>query len=275
VWRWLISVILIVSILLPVLIGTQISPELQLYPSEWARTSVLLNEFPANSAMLLVFDYEPALSGELTASAAPVISTILLRGTRVALISTTPTGPALAEQFMESTQQAHLSRGTQVVNLGYLAGGPVGIQSFASDPLGTINLSVSGEPAWETPALQGVQQLSDFTAIIILTDNADSGRSWIEQTQADLGDTKMLLIISAQAEPMIRPYFDSGQVHGLVTGLVGGKAYEQSYDTPGIAREYWDSFGLSVLAVELMVAAGSVWAVVKAWQNQKKNRGEA
>ncbi len=275
VWRWLISAILIGSILLPVLTGTQISPELQLYPSEWARTGVLLNEFPTNSAMLLVFDYEPALSGELTASAAPVISTILLRGTRVALISTTPTGPALAEQFMESTQQDHLSRGTQVVNLGYLAGGPVGIQSFASDPLGTINLTMSGAPAWETLALQGVKQLSDFSAIIILTDNADSGRSWIEQTQADLGDTKLLLIISAQAEPMIRPYFDSGQVHGLVTGLVGGKTYEQSYNTPGLARDYWDSFGLSVLAVEMMVTAGSLWGVVKAWQNQKKNRGEA
>jgi len=36
------------------------------------------------------------------------------------------------------------------------------------------------------------------------------------------------MVISAQAEPMIRPYFDSGQIKGLVSGLSDAKIYEQS-----------------------------------------------
>ncbi len=87
---------------------------------------------------------------------------------------------------------------------------------------------MDGQPAWGTGPLQGIQNLSDFAAVIILTDNADTGRNWIEQAGPRLGSTPMVMIISAQAEPMIRPYFDSGQLKGLVSGLSDAKIYEQT-----------------------------------------------
>ncbi len=274
-WRLVISIILIAATLLPLVTGQQFTPDLKGYPSEWSNTSILLDQFPANAPMLAVFDYDPAFSGELTASAATVIDRVLFLGTRLTLVSTTPTGPALAEQFLESTQAYHLETGLQYTNLGYLAGGPTGILSFATDPVATAQLTVDGDPAWETPALQGVTQLSDFAALIILTDNADTGRTWIEQTRSSIGNTPILMIISAQAEPMIRPYYDSGQIQGLVTGLVGGKAYEKNYATPGLARRYWDSFGLGTLAAVVMVAAGSAWGMIMAWRTRKKAGEEA
>lgn len=270
VWRWIISIILIAAVLLPLVSGRQFTPDMNLLPSEWSNTSTVLNEFPADAPILLVFDYDPALSGELEASAAPVIDHVLFLGARLALVSTAPTGPALAEQFLESTQPYHLETGLQYTNLGYLAGGPAGILSFATNPVAAARLTVDGDPAWETPALQGVSKLSDFAAVIILTDNADNGRIWIEQTRTFIGGTPLLMIISAQAEPMIRPYYDSGQIQGMVTGLVGGKTYEQSYAAPGLARRYWDSFGLGALAAEIMIAVGSVLGAIMAWRARKK-----
>ena len=91
---------------------------------------------------------------------------------------------------------------------------------------------MDGQQAWQLPPLQGVQKLSDFAAILILTDNADSGRAWIEQTGSAIGNTPLLMVISAQAEPMLLPYYDSGQIKGLVTGLAGGEAYAQAYIRP-------------------------------------------
>jgi hypothetical protein len=274
-WRLAISFVLVLAVLLPLVVGKQFTPDMKLYPSEWEKTSMLLNEFRADAPILLVFDYDPALSGELEASAAPVIDHILYRGNRLALVSTSPTGPALAERFLASTQSYHLQTGLEYTNLGYLAGGPAGILSFATDPVTAASLTVGGEPAWETAALLGVSRLSDFGAIIVLTDNADTGRIWIEQTRATIGDTPLLMIISAQAEPMIRPYFDSGQIQGMVTGLMGGKAYEQSYAVPGLARRYWDSFGLGMLAAVIMIAAGGAWSAVNAWRSRRKGGEEA
>jgi hypothetical protein len=219
----------------------------------------------------------------LEVSAAPVVDHILSRGTRLAVVSTIPTGPAMAEQFLDATQSYHLKTGLQVTNLGYLAGGPAGILSFAIDPVMAVALTVGGDPAWETSALEGVSRLEDFSALIILTDNADTGRAWIEQARAAIDhgtptdfsdDTPILMILSAQAEPLIRPYFDSGQIQGLVTGMAGGKAYEQSYSIPGLARRYWDSFGLGTLAAEIMIATGCAWGVIKAWRGRKNTGGK-
>ena len=156
---------------------------------------------------------------------------LLSKGTPLALISTSPTGPALAEHFLQTTSLVDVHQyqsGQQYVNLGYLAGGSSGMLYLTGSLTAAMPVDVNGKPAWNSGPLQGIQGLSNFAAVIILTDNADTGRNWIEQVGPHLGKTPMLMVISTQAEPMIRPYFDSGQIKGLVSGLPDAKIYEQS-----------------------------------------------
>ncbi len=270
VLRWILSIILIGAVLLPLLSGGTYTPEMGLFPQEWGETNQLLREIPGRSTLLVVLDYDPALAGELEAAAAPVIKNLLSRDAHLVLISTTPVGPALGERLLVASQPVSSPAAKAYTNLGYLAGGQAGIQFLASDPRKAVQATTDGGPAWDTPALAGIQRLSDFGALIILTDNADTGRAWIEQTSSAIGDTPLLMIISAQAEPLIRPYFDSGQVGGLITGLMGGKTYEQTYATPGTARRYWDAFGSGLMAAVILVAAGSLWSAGKSLNNRRK-----
>jgi hypothetical protein len=133
-------------------------------------------------------------------------------------------------------------------------------------PIQAAPFSVDGQPAWQQAALQGIQSLADFAAILILSDNADDGRVWIEQTGSTNSRIPILMVISAQAEPMILPYYDSGQIKGLVTGLAGGEAYEQAFLPPeeqtGLAQRYWNSFSLGTLVIELFILAGVLWSLV-------------
>jgi len=269
IWRWIISVLLIVSALLPLVLGGFLSPDLTLFPSEWEQTHVLLDSFPENAAVLIVFDYGPAFFSELQVAAAPVVDRLLYRGARLALISTSPSGPALANQFLNSTQASHLQVGAQIVNLGYLPGGSSGVYYFASAPREAAPVAVDGSNPWESAVLSDVYQLSDFDALVVITENADTARAWVEQTQSHLGDTPVFLIVSAQAEPMVRPYYDSGQVDGLVTGLVGGKTYEQTFGTSGLARLYWDSLGMGVLAALLLILVGGAQMAILALREKK------
>jgi hypothetical protein len=71
----------------------------------------------------------------------------------------------------------------------------------------------------------------------------------------------MMVAISAQAEPMIRPYYDSGQIKGLVTGLAGGKAYEQVLQLPALGQRYWSAFSVGILAGEIIITIGAAWSV--------------
>ncbi|MBU2610101.1 MAG: hypothetical protein KJ606_04030, partial [Chloroflexi bacterium] len=217
--RWVIALVLILAASLPIVTGIQAVPG-AIYPAESGPTRELINGLGTNSPVLVVFDYEPALSGELEAAAAPVIDHLLFKAPRLAIISTSPTGPILAERFLKTTQASHRvgaarsyqrsdpvdQRGQGYVNLGYLAGGPAGVLGFAQNPPVTAANSFEGTPAWGMPPLQGVQNLGDFAALIILTDNADTGRIWIEQAGPYLKNSPLLMVISAQAEPMLRPY---------------------------------------------------------------------
>jgi hypothetical protein len=110
--------------------------------------------------------------------------------------------------------------------------------------------------------------------VIVLTDNADTARIWVEQTGAILGQTPLLMAISAQAEPMIRPYYDSQQIKGLVTGLAGGKAYEQALQLSGLGQLYWDSYSLGLFVAECIIIFGSLWSLISVWRNRKSAHEE-
>ncbi len=69
------------------------------------------------------------------------------------------------------------------------------------------------------------------------------------------------MVISAQAEPLVRPYFEATprQVQGLVTSLPGGAAYGPSSAGSRIARTYWDSFSLGLVVVEVLLVIGGIY----------------
>jgi hypothetical protein len=264
-WRWLIALLLLLAVGLPFAGGTQIAPVTLLSSSDQGASFKIIDGLPQNIPVLMAFDYDPALSGELEAVAAPLVDHLLSKGTPLALTSTSPTGPALAEHFLQTAplvREHQNPGGVQVVNLGYLAGGPAGMLYLANALTDAIPVSVDGNSAWTTGPLQGIQSLSNFAAVIILTDNADNGRNWIEQAGSRLGNTPMLMIISAQAEPMIQPYFDSGQLKGLISGMADATIYEQAFNRPGLASHYWNSFSVGMLVAELLIAAGAILSVV-------------
>lgn len=275
VLRWVISLLVILSVAVPAFSGFQKTPGLSTTPPEILATSQVIFGLPHASPVLLVFDYEPAYSGELEATAAPLVSNLFLTGARVAILSTSPTGPALAEYFLKNTQgQVAFQGNQQSTNLGYLAGGASGVLSFATNPSQTLPNALDGSQPWQTPLLQDVHTLADFAAVIILTDNSDTARIWVEQAGPLLGGKPMLMAISAQAEPMIRPYYESNQIKGLVTGLSGGKAYEQALQLPGLAARYWDSFSMGLFIAELIIILASLWSIFSILRDHKPAQKE-
>ena len=81
----------------------------------------------------------------------------------------------------------------------------------------------------------------------------------------------LIVVASAQAEPLVRPYFDAanGQVAALVPGLLGGAAYESFLQREGPARDAWDAVGISsALALVLILGVGS-YNLYLAWNERE------
>ena len=268
--RWGIALVLLIAILWPIITTSQQMP-FPVYDEGSAEVNRLINELPDNARVLVGFDFEPGLAAELDTAAAPVIDHLMGEGALLTLISTSPTGPILAERFMQFTlSDQEFIRGLEYVNLGYIPGGAAGLLSFIESPQRTMPYSIDGFPVWETetgsalPALEGINKIADYSMVILLVDDPDTARIWIEQLGTKITDPQLLtsfvLITSAQLEPVVRPYYESfpQPVNGLVVGLRGGAAYARLIGGDHIPGEYWDAFGMGTFVAALLLLVGSL-----------------
>lgn len=258
--RWSIAFILLAVTLFTSFMGTQIFSTPVGVPNELRYAVAAAQAIPENSPVLVAVDYEPSRAGEMEAAAAPLFDNmLLLKHPRLTFVASNESGAILAERFITGPLAVHnYQSGVTYLNLGYLSGGQMGIRAFAQSPASAAPLNINSQSAWALPPLQGVTALNQFAAIILITDDADAARSWVEQTQGARGATPIIVVSSAQSAPMIQPYYDSGQVVGMVSGLYGGVIFEQQYNNgrPGMARNYWDAYSIGMLLAMIFVVGG-------------------
>jgi hypothetical protein len=207
--------------------------------------------------------------------AAPLLDQmILLRHPRLTLLSTSPTGATLAENLFKGPLLVHnYQTGVHYVNLGYLPGGLSGVRAFAQNPSTVSPFAFNGVPAWGSPPLQGVNGFVDFSAIIVFTDTAETGKIWIEQAGPLRGAAPMVIAASAQTGPLLHPYFQSGQINGLFTGLYDSAIIEQiNAGRPGTARRYWDAYNLGLLLAVFIIVGGSLFSLVMGMRERAEAR---
>jgi hypothetical protein len=79
-----------------------------------------------------------------------------------------------------------------------------------------------------------------------------------------LDDTPLLMVVSAQVEPLVRPYYEANpqQVDGLVAGLSAGVSYESAMQRPGMARRFWDAFSFGLPTAVILILIGSLVSIV-------------
>jgi hypothetical protein len=268
--RLVIAGIMLVALLIPLLSGIQVFPTPSSAPQEVLDAQNSLASLQDNALVLVVADYSPALSGEMQAASSAALRELMKKGARLAIISTTTTGQALVDQLLttlapvsdESTQVYR--SGDKIVRLGYLPGGASALAAFVADPRTAAPFSIDSEFAWELPALKGVTGISDFSRVLLLTSDANSGQAWIEQVQPKLGEGSSILVIAgAQAAPALRPYVNARQVGGMIAGISGGAAFEAQTGQPGVGWMYWDAFQFGTWAAVLIMIVGAVAVSVR------------
>lgn len=277
IMRIVFGTLLILLMLFPLTSGTEILPLPQTLPAEIQNLETLSIGAPLDRPILVAFDYEPGLSGELEAATRTLFDQWMDRGIPLALVSTSPLGTGLGERQVAYLQskfpfQHTYVPGTNYVNLGYIAGGTAGLANFALLPRQTIRMAFDNRAIWElfnfnvsdpwlSPVMRPIAGLGDFYMTVLLTDNPETARNWIEQVEPVLRRNSLVIIASAQAEPFIRPYFQNPdpsqrQVEGLLVGLRGGAALEQNQGQRGPARLYWDAFGIGLLVAVILIIMG-------------------
>lgn len=273
IWQILVSLLLMLILLGKIVFSNiNLTPLPTVYPSGVMATRNYLLSLPENSLVLLVAEFEPSLSGELKLASQPVLEQLMLKQIRIAIVSTQPNGDVLAMNILAEAQSRHpdYSMDEKIVDLGYLAGGAIGLQNFASLPA----FSFQNTLALNSPVLAGGLDWKNFGGIVILTDGIENARLWIEQVLPFTGNIPAIMVASAQAAPVVSPYVDSGQIKGLITGIEGGVLLSQQLNLPGTAKAFSDPYQIGILFLVVFIILGGIIQAISARRPEKPEKQE-
>lgn len=286
IMRVAIALVLYAVVFIPVFsqINVVSMPEAADMPVESQAVFAAIESVSSGAPVLIAFEYQPGFSGEMNAAAAAMIDHLLDKGALPALIASQPIGPGLGEYFLQSTQSGQPAIDNHsYVNLGYVSGGSAALLNFATNPRTAVPLpQEGGGSGWDQAPLQSVQSIRDFALVVVLTDDPDRARAWVEQVQPHLVDpndpantTPMLMVVSAQAEPMVLPYYQSSpqQVNGLISGTSGGAFYEVQTNTQGPATAYWNSYNAGLVTAILIILIGGTINLGRSLLTNRKGSG--
>jgi hypothetical protein len=285
--RWVVSLILLLALILPGSFERLGFPGFSLpavVPREMQSLLSTVDQLPVDKPTLVVFDFTPGYSGELDTVASAMLKHVLNRNVPIVTISTHPSGPPLAERLLrEVSAETPLINGAQYLHLGYLSGGPTAVQLFSISPRDALLTGfllpegLDRASVWQSPLVSSVSRLSDFGAVIVITAGTETARNWAEQTHPWIGESPLLMILSAGAEPLVRPYFEAAdpRVDGILTGLPSALAYQQMNGQPLTAETRWNAFGSIMFAVELIIIAGALYGgFTWVWSRRQQGQGE-
>lgn len=96
---------------------------------------------------------------------------------------------------------------------------------------------------------------------------AEDVQYWLEQV-APVNQAPVVAVTAAAADPMLRPYLDSGQLAGLVSGFDGGYHYAElmaDAPEPGYVqamRQQVAGQNYGILAILAIIALGNLAALL-------------
>jgi hypothetical protein len=222
----------------------------------------------SGAPVLIAFDYEAGFSGEMNIAITNVITQLMNKSAYLTLVATTPSGPALAESTIKGVYSSLVGNNgsySNYANLGYVPGGTMGLVGLATSPKSLLPYSLNSDNVWAGAPLNSISSIEDFDAVIVLTNDPDTARTWIEQVgpQLQTAATPLLIVTSSQAEPLILPYYKAvpSQVQGMIAGLASGVAYGR---TVGNIQQngVWDAYSMGVTVSILIILVGSIAGVV-------------
>lgn len=272
--RFIVTILVLLAVILPILLPgfSVIVPVL--FPTEVVNTLGTIQALSADKPVLVAAHFEAGLAGEIDWTAQPVLKQLVSRGIPLALTSTNVQGFTVLQDMVAQAigNDPVYSMDVNVMNLGYLPGGSIGMGALVNDPLKTLPFTTDLQPVGESAVFGTLNSLSDLGALIILTDNPEFARIWVEQVDGGNAGLPILAVVSSQAAPLVQPYFASGQINGYISGMSGALFYEMLTMRAGSATARFNSYQLSLLLVAVLIFAGGTVSLILASPHSAKKK---
>jgi hypothetical protein len=195
------------------------------------------------ASLLFILDFQPGYFNEMMQVSKPVLSKMIGKEINISILSTNPSGELLFERQLADISETELI----ITNLGYLPMGSLAAFGLSNHPEGETL------PFPESPVLL---QTTEYDGVLILSDQAEDVQIWVEQLTALEPDTQIFLLLTAQAEPLSLPYWESGQVNGMIADVVEAAAFESEVSGKAVSHSGIRAYQLGIGLMIVMLLLG-------------------
>ena len=240
---------------------------LQISPMTEAVFKIIEKLDPTRDTVLLSFDYSPGTGLDAHVVPVAIVEHLVARRIKWVAVSFAPEGPLMCDRLIAGSglEKRGLRYGIDFVNLGYMAGDENAVRLFALDCT-IIPTDTRGNKTVDLPIMLGKKTVKDFG--FVMQFNAGGPEIWVRQVVDPMKIVYALGTVTVSV-PSALPYYDSGQIKGLLGGLRASAEYELLNGKPGQGASMMDAQSMAHLLILGFIALGNI----AYFASKKKNTG--
>jgi hypothetical protein len=219
----------------------------------------------AGDVVYVSVDVEPASTPELEPYFRALMLQLKRKGVRMVFGCLWYTAPPLAERWLREVVDAPIAPGDRAyarnvdyVYLGFREGQINTMLGMATDLRRVFDgRTEDGLPLERVPWLASVRSLADMKLLVSVSALQPGAKEWVQFVQSRY-QLRMIAATTAVSTTDLAPYYQSGQLLGLVAGLSGAAEYEVLVGRPDIGVAGADVLNAGHAVVILAIVFGNV-----------------
>ncbi|MDI6783114.1 MAG: hypothetical protein QME64_03345 [bacterium] len=228
-----------------------------------------IDQLPPGSAVMLVFDYEPAATPECDPMATALLRHCFSRNLRVIGTTLYTSGSGIAERLLTQIGKEYGKvRGKDYVHLGYKSGVFAVVIGLGENLKETFPKDYYGDSTDSLTALHDIHSLKDIPYLVVLHDDA-TVFTWIIYGYERYG-IKIGTGCTAVMAPGNYPSLQAKQITGIIGGLKGASEYEKLVGYRGSGAAGMDSQAVIHIFIIALIIFGNISYFVFRREKQKK-----
>ncbi|OGC76737.1 MAG: hypothetical protein A2Z27_03035 [candidate division Zixibacteria bacterium RBG_16_50_21] len=217
-----------------------------------------IEKVPNDSKILMSCDYDPGSAPELYPMTISALEQMFKKDLKVIITCLWPAGPPLVEKALAHVAaQYNKQPGIDYVNLGFKEGREVVMVSMGASIPNTFPTDYHGKPVSRIPIMQGITNFKDVAMIVNISAGYPGTKEWVQQVQSRY-QIDLVTGCTAVSAPEFYPYYQTGQLKGLLGGMKGAAEYEKLVGIKGLGTRGMDAQSISHLTVFLFILIGNL-----------------
>jgi len=232
-----------------------------------------VEELKENDVVFLSLDFDPASKPEMKPYLRAVLLQLKRKNVKLVIGTTWYSAPPLVERYLrEFVEQPIVHDGddyagvpdraykknVDYVWLGFREGREAVIASLGKDVWATFdNRANDGTPLEQIPMMRGRKALADFDLIVLVSAGYPGAKEYVQQVQTRY-NLRMVASTTAVSITDLTPYYDAGQLIGLVGGMGGAAEYERLVGRPDDGAQGADALNFGYLVVITAIVMGNL-----------------